>query len=344
MKRLLNTLYVTTQGAWLTRERENVLVRVQQETRLRLPIHNLGSIVGFGQVSASSPLMSLCAERGVSLVFFTEYGRFLARVEGPVSGNVLLRRQQHRISDNPRQAAALAAVLVAAKIANSRFVLQRILRDRKKHGEMKRVESAIQHLASLLRQVRVEGVLLDSLRGYEGAAARAYFDVFDQLILNQHKTFRFDGRNRRPPLDPVNALLSFLYTLLRHDIASALEGVGLDPAMGFLHRDRPGRPALALDLMEELRAPLADRLALALLNRGQLRPEGFITTETGAVNMDDETRKAVLVAWQERKRETIRHPYLDETIEIGLIPHVQARLLAASLRGDLDAYPAFIWK
>ena len=344
MKRLLNTLYVTTQGAWLARERENVLVRVGQETKLRLPIHNLGAIVAFGQVSASAPLMGLCAERGVSLVFFTGQGRFLARIEGPVSGNVLLRRQQHRRSDDPSQAAQIAAFFVAAKIANSRFVLQRALRDRKDRPGAGCLETAIEHLASLLRQVRVDGIALDSVRGYEGAAARVYFDVFERLILSDNEAFRFSGRNRRPPLDAVNALLSFLYTLLRHDIASALEGVGLDPAMGFLHRDRPGRPALALDLMEELRAPLADRLALALINRGQVKSKGFVVTESGAVNMDDQTRKTVLVAWQERKRETIRHPYLDETVEIGLIPHLQARLLAACLRGDLDAYPAFIWK
>lgn len=344
MKQLLNTLYVTTQGAWLARERENVLVRVEKETLLRLPIHNLGAIVGFGQVSASAPLMGLCAERGVPISFFTEHGRFLARVEGPVSGNVLLRRQQHRQSDDPQRAVKLAAVFVAAKIANSRFVVQRALRDRKADPHADTLQAGIDHLNSLLCQVRVEGIDLDSVRGYEGAAARAYFGLFDHLILSGDDRFRFTGRTRRPPLDAVNALLSFIYTLLRHDIAAALEGVGLDPAMGFLHRDRPGRPALALDLMEELRAPLADRLALALINRKQIKPDGFTVSESGAVGMNDDTRKTVLVAWQERKRETIRHPYLDETVEIGLIPHLQARLLASYLRGDLDGYPPFIWK
>ncbi len=344
MKRLLNTLFVTTQGAWLARERENVLVRVEQETRLRLPIHNLGGIVGFGQVSASAPLMGLCAERGVSISFFTEQGRFLARVEGPVSGNVLLRRQQHRQSENPDRAVLLAATLVAAKIVNSRFVLQRALREYRHEQGSVSLRGVIEHLDSLLRQVRGEGVALDSVRGYEGIAAKRYFEVFPLLIRREENAFQFQGRTRRPPRDPVNAILSFLYTLLRHDIAAALDGVGLDPAMGFLHRDRPGRPALALDMMEELRAPLADRLALSLINRGQIRPSGFVTTESGAVNMDEDTRKKILVAWQERKRETIRHPYLDETVEIGLIPHLQARLLAAYLRGDLDAYPAFIWR
>ncbi|MCA9905225.1 MAG: type I-C CRISPR-associated endonuclease Cas1 [Anaerolineae bacterium] len=344
MRRLLNTLYVTIQGAWLARERENILVRVDQETRLRLPIHNLGAIVGFGQVSASAPLMGLCAERGVMICFLSEQGRFLARVEGPVSGNVLLRRQQYRQSDDAQQAARIASTLVAAKIANSRFVIQRTLRDRGGSQEISALRGAVDHLRSLLRQVRADNLGLDIIRGYEGAAARTYFDVFDKLIVNNTKEFRFQGRNRRPPLDPVNAILSFLYTLLRHDIASALEGVGLDPAVGYLHRDRPGRPALALDLMEELRAPLADRMALTLINRAQLKPKDFLVTESGAVKMSDEARKTILVAWQERKRETIRHPFLDETVEIGLIPHLQARLLAGYLRGDLDAYPAFIWR
>jgi len=344
MKHLLNTLYVTTQGAWLARERENVLIRVEQDTRMRLPIHTLGSIIGFGQVSASAPLMGLCAERGVSLNFFTERGRFLARVEGPVSGNVLLRRAQYRASDAPDSAARLAAVMVAAKIANSRFVLQRALRDRGDGAARESIQGAIDHLATLLRRVRNETLDLDSVRGFEGAAARAYFGVFDQLILTAESEFRFQGRNRRPPLDATNAVLSFIYTLLRHDIAAALEGVGLDPAVGFLHRDRPGRPGLALDLMEELRAPLADRLVLALINRKQIKATGFSMTESGAVSMDDATRKTVLVAWQERKRETLRHPYLNETVEIGLIPHLQARLLANDLRGQLDAYPALIWR
>jgi CRISPR-associated protein Cas1 len=344
MKRLLNTLYITTQDAWLSRERENVLVRVQQEAKMRFPIHTLGSIVGFGQVSASAPLMGLCAERGVSLIFFTEYGRFLARVEGPVSGNVLLRRAQYRRSDDPQSAAELAATLIAAKIANSRYVLQRSLRDRPDGPMCQSLQDTIDHLATLQRRVRRESMDIDSLRGYEGAAARAYFDVFDHLILGNKEAFCFEGRSRRPPRDFVNAMLSFVYTLLRHDIAAGLEGVGLDPAVGFLHRDRPGRPALALDLMEELRSPLADRLVLALINRSQVKPGGFSVTESGAVSMDDDTRRTVLVAWQERKRESIRHPYLEETVEIGLVPHLQARLLAKFLRGDLDAYPAFIWR
>lgn len=235
-------------------------------------------------------------------------------------------------------------MLVAAKLANSRYVLQRAIRDRPPSPQRELVGRAVEQLETLLRQVRVESIALDTIRGFEGAAARSYFEVFDHLILNEHPNLRFAGRSRRPPMDSVNAMLSFVYTLLRHDIAAALEGVGLDPQVGFLHRLRPGRPALALDLMEELRAPLADRLVLALINRGQVKPDGFDISESGAVSMNAETRKAILVAWQERKRQTIRHPFLQETVEIGLIPHLQSRLFAGYLRGDLDAYPAFIWR
>lgn len=344
MKQLLNTLYVTTQGTWLARERENVIVRVEKETRLRLPIHTLGAIVCFGQISASAPVMGLCAERGVALAFLTEWGRFLARVHGPVSGNVLMRRQQYRWADDPGQTAQIVRILVAAKIANSRTVLQRSLRDRPEANGWQNIKAAVDHLATLQRGVlgRDEGV--DSIRGCEGAAAKAYFEVFDHLITHQDETFRFAGRSRRPPLDAVNALLSFLYTLLMQDVVAALECVGLDPSVGFLHRDRPGRPGLALDLMEELRPFLADRLVLSLINRRQVAVNGFTTTESGAVTMDDTTRKAVLVAWQERKRDTLRHPFLDEEIALGLLPHLQAQLMARYIRGDLDAYPAFIWR
>lgn len=344
MKQLLNTLYVTTQGAWLAKERENVLVRVEQETRMRFPIHTLGAIVCFGQVSASAPLMGLCAERGVALVFLTEWGRFLARVHGPVSGNVLLRRRQYRWADDAQQTALLVRTMVAAKIANSRTVLQRALRDRPDAEGAQSVQSAVDHLATLQRGVLGRNDGVDSVRGVEGAAAKAYFDVFDHLITNKDETFHFSNRSRRPPLDAVNAMLSFIYTLLAKDVEAALEGVGLDPAVGFLHRDRPGRSGLALDLMEELRSFLADRLVLSLINRKQVSPGGFTTTESGAVTMDDSTRKAVLVAWQERKRDTIRHPFLDEEIAIGLIPHVQAQLLSRHMRDELDAYPAFIWR
>nr|VFK53737.1 MAG: CRISPR-associated protein, Cas1 family [Candidatus Kentron sp. TUN]VFK57742.1 MAG: CRISPR-associated protein, Cas1 family [Candidatus Kentron sp. TUN]VFK61584.1 MAG: CRISPR-associated protein, Cas1 family [Candidatus Kentron sp. TUN] len=345
MKKLLNTLYVTTQGAWLARERENVLVQVEKEIRMRLPIHNLDNIICFGHVSASAPFMGLCAERGVGLAFFTEYGRFLTRVQGPISGNVLLRREQYRRSDKEDAAATIAATLVAAKIANSRTVLQRALRDRADGDGVSKIQDTIVHLAGLQRRVRADPTLkLDSVRGLEGAAAKAYFDVFDRLITHTDKAFHFEGRYRRPPPDPVNAMLSFSYTLLRHDIQSAIEGVGLDPQVGFLHRDRPGRPSLALDLMEEMRAFIADRLVLSLINRRQVAATGFKISESGSVHMDDKTRKVMLGAYQERKRDKLRHPFLNENVEIGLIPHIQALLFARHLRGDLDAYPVFVWR
>ncbi|MDM7999332.1 MAG: type I-C CRISPR-associated endonuclease Cas1c [Dehalococcoidia bacterium] len=343
MKHLLNTLYVTTQGAYLAREGETVLVRVDGETRLQVPIHTLGSIVCFGQVSCSPPLMGLCGERGVAVSFLSEHGRFLARVEGPVSGNVLLRREQYRRADDPRASAALARAVVVGKIANCRTVLLRAARERPGGHGTEYLSEAADHLGTHLRSL--EGAApLETIRGKEGDAARTYFSVFDHLITAQKADFFFRDRSRRPPLDNMNALLSFLYTLLVHDVRSALEGVGLDPAVGYLHRDRPGRPGLALDMMEELRPFLADRLALSLVNRQQVRGDGFRKTETGAVLMNDETRKEVLVAYQKRKQEEIQHPFLGEKVAVGLVPHCQALLMARHLRGDLDGYPPFVWR
>lgn len=343
MKHLLNTLYVTTQGAYLAREGETVLVRVEGETKLQVPIHTLGSIVCFGQVSVSPPLMGLCAERSVSIAFLSEQGRFFARVQGPVSGNVLLRREQYRRADDAQASAEIARALVVGKITNCRTVLQRAARDRPEGESAGKLSEASERLAQHLREL--EGPLpLDAVRGKEGEAARRYFAAFDHLITAQKEDFFFRERSRRPPLDNVNALLSFVYTLLVHDVSAALEGVGLDPAVGFLHRDRPGRPGLALDLMEELRPYLGDRLALSLINLQQVRGKGFRRTETGAVLMDDETRKQVLLAYQKRKQEEIQHPFLGEKIATGLLPHVQALLLARHLRGDLDGYPPFIWR
>ncbi|HOZ49864.1 MAG TPA: type I-C CRISPR-associated endonuclease Cas1c [Candidatus Hydrogenedentes bacterium] len=339
MKRLLNTLYVTTPGAYLAQEGETILVRVEHETRLRVPVHTLGGVICFGQVSCSPPMMGLCGERGVGLAFFTEHGRFLARVQGPVSGNVLLRRMQYRWADDPDASAGIARTIVAAKIANCRTVLLRAAREQEAHRAA--ITTALEHLAALLRTLRA-ALSLDEVRGIEGDAARAYFGVFDHLITVQKEDFFFASRNRRPPLDNTNALLSFIYTLLTHDMASALEGVGLDPAVGFLHRDRPGRPSLALDLIEELRPFLADRLTLSLINRMQVKGKGFAKSESGAVAMDDATRKEVLVAYQKRKQEEIQHPFIGEKIEIGLLPHVQALLMARYLRGDLDDYPPFL--
>ncbi len=344
MKTHDNTLYVTTQKAYLAREGNNVLVRVQKETRLRLPIHTIGGIVCFGNVMCSPFLLGMCGEAGVSIAFLTETGRFLARVNGKQSGNVLLRRAQHTATANADKAATLATAIVSAKIANSRTVLQRALRD---HGPQMTavddIERVIRRLAGLLEELQ-QVLPLERLRGVEGEAAALYFSVFDHLILAQKDQFFLHDRNRRPPRDNMNALLSFLYSILTTDLVAACETVGLDPQMGFLHADRAGRPSLALDLVEEFRPVIADRLALSLVNRQQVSGRGLITRESGAVLMTDETRKAVLVAYQKRKAEEIVHPFLNEKMTIGLLFHVQARLLARWLRGDLDAYPAFFWK
>jgi len=343
MKKLLNNLYVTTQGAYLSKDGETVTVRVEGETRLKVPIHTLGGIVCFGNVACSPFLMGFCAENGVGLSFLTEYGRFLARVQGPVSGNVLLRREQYRRADDPDYSAAIAKAVLVGKIANSRTVLKRALRDHGEKMDSDKLNLVVKRQGNYLEQLEKDHPL-DVIRGFEGDAAHAYFSVFDQLIVSQKDEFPFAERNRRPPLDNVNCLLSFIYTLLVHDVRSALEAVGLDPAVGFLHRDRPGRPGLALDIMEEFRPFLADRLALSLINLKQVQAKGFNKMDSGAVLMNDETRKTVLVAYQERKREEINHPFIDEKVSIGMLFHVQALLLARYLRGDLDGYPPFIWK
>jgi CRISPR-associated protein Cas1 len=343
MKKHLNTLFVTTQGAYLAKEGETIVVKIEKEVRLRLPVHTIGGVVCFGNVACSPFLMGFCAENGVGVSFLTEHGRFLARVQGPVSGNVLLRREQYRRADDPAASAEVARAVLTGKIANSRTVLQRALRDHADKMAAEEVAFAAKRLGNCLELLNREQPL-DSLRGCEGDAAHIYFSVFDHLIVSQKDTFTFEERNRRPPLDNVNALLSFIYTLLVHDIRSALETVGLDPAVGFLHRDRPGRPSLALDLMEEFRPFLADRLALSLINLRQVQAKGFQTSDSGAVLMTDETRKTLLVAYQERKQEEILHPFLDERVTIGMLFHTQALLMARYLRGDLDGYLPFIWK
>lgn len=343
MKRLLNTLYVTTQGAYLSKEGASVIVSIEKKEQLRLPIHTLSGVVCFGNVMCSPFLLGHCAENGVALSFLTEYGRFLARVSGKVSGNVLLRRSQYRMADESEATLSIARALVAAKTANSRTVLQRALRDRNTSDAEDVLTPVIRRLGRIAKEV-LSATDLNQLRGSEGDAGREYFGVFDQLIAAQKETFQFKDRNRRPPLDPVNALLSFVYVLLAHDCVGALEGVGLDPQVGFLHRDRPGRTSLALDLMEEFRPFFADRLVLSLINLRQVNGKGFKRTESGAVEMTDDTRKTVLMAYQKRKQEEIKHPYLSETIPVGLLIHAQALLLSRYIRGDLDGYPSFIWK
>ncbi len=346
MRRQLNTLYVTTEGAWLRKDGANVVMEVEQQERARIPAHMLESLVCFGRVLVSPPLLGYCAEQGISVCFLSPNGRFLARVEGPVSGNVLLRREQYRRSDDFVGCAAIVRHLLVGKLYNQRTVLGRALRD---HGDSmaSQAKAAVEHAYQRLDRLSKKMLSEEDtqvMRGWEGEAAQAYFGVLDHLIRAPEPELRFNGRNRRPPRDVVNALLSFFYTLLTHDCRSALETVGLDPAVGFLHRDRPGRPSLALDLMEEFRAFLADRLTLSMINRRQISARDLQTMDNGVVLLREEARKNLLVAYQERKREEVRHVFVNEKMPIGLLPLMQAQLLARHLRGDLDAYPPFLWK
>ena len=338
MRKLLNTLYVTTPDSYLSKDGLNVVVSVQQKEVFRIPIINIEGIVTFGYMGASPGLMKLCADNGVSLTFLSPQGKFIARVQGPTRGNVLLRTEQYRLADNEDFALHISKLFIGGKIQNYRNILRRYERD---YGSNDDVASAVQKLEVRKRDLqKVQD--LNQLRGIEGDAASVYFDVFPYLILNQKSDFPFNGRNRRPPKDAVNAMLSFVYTLIANDVAAALETVGLDPYVGFLHTLRPGRTSLALDVMEELRAYLGDRLVLSLINRRQVNAKDFLFQGDESVIMTDSCRKILLSAWQARKKETILHPYLNEKIPIGLLPYVQAMLLARFLRSELDDYPVFL--
>lgn len=343
MKQHLNTLFVTTEGAYLAKDGQALAVRVDKEVRLRVPLHNLGGVVCFGRIGCSPAAMAACTQAGLTISFLDPHGRFRAAVVGFTPGNVLLRRQQYRLADDSAAACRVARQMVAAKIANARSVLLRGAREASNAEAVEWLGAAAQALAEDLQAVRSCDDL-DRLRGFEGQAANTYFSTFGRLVTVHADAFCFIGRSRRPPTDPLNALLSFLYSLLAHDARSACEAAGLDAAVGFLHRDRPGRPSLALDLMEEFRPVMVDRLVLSLVNRLQVTASGFTTTASGAVLMDDKTRKKVLVAYQKRKQTTITHPFLGEKTTVGLLVHLQARLLARHLRGDLDAYPPFLWR
>lgn len=338
MRKLLNTLYVTTPDSYLSKDGLNVVVSVQQKEVFRIPIINIEGIVTFGYMGASPGLMKLCADNGVSLTFLSPQGKFIARVQGSTRGNVLLRTEQYRLADNEDFALHISKLFIGGKIQNYRNILRRYERD---YGSNDDVASAVQKLEVRKRDLqKVQD--LNQLRGIEGDAASVYFDVFPYLILNQKSDFPFNGRNRRPPKDAVNAMLSFVYTLIANDVAAALETVGLDPYVGFLHALRPGRTSLALDVMEELRAYLGDRLVLSLINRRQVNAKDFLFQGDESVIMTDSCRKILLSAWQARKKETILHPYLNEKIPIGLLPYVQAMLLARFLRSELDDYPVFL--
>lgn len=338
MKKLLNTLYITRQESYLHKDRETIVIKQGNEKLAQFPALSLGGILCFGRVSVSPFLMGYCAENGIGIAFYTEYGRFLARVQGRQTGNVLLRRAQYRWADDSDRTMKIARLMVAAKIANSRSVL---LRDIRNHGENATLRSAEIKLAASLRRVQV-AESVDEIRGVEGDAASSYFSVFDELI--RGSGFAFCGRVRRPPTDPINALLSFVYSLVTQECVSALYGVGLDPYVGFLHRDRPGRVSLALDLLEEFRASWADRFVLTLINRRQVQMRDFVAEASGAVRLLDAARKKILTLYQERKQVELTHPYLEEPIPIGLLPHSQALLLARHLRGDTDHYTPYVVK
>jgi CRISPR-associated protein Cas1 len=346
MRRMLNTVYVTTENAWLRKDGANLVVEVEGVERGRAPLHLLEGVVGFSHLGCSPALMFACAEAGIALSFLDPNGRFLARVEGSRGGNVLLRRAQHRMADEPARALGVVRTIVAAKTANQRTVILRALRDHRERmlpAQLSDLERVADRLAEIAR-LAVAAPDIDTARGREGEAAALYFSVFNALVLAEKPAFAFTTRSRRPPLDRMNALMSFLYAMLGHDCRAALEAHGLDPQFGFLHADRPGRAGLALDLMEDLRPILADRLALSLVNRNQLKADDFVLEEAGGVRLTDDARKRVLVAWQERKREEARHPFFEESAPLGLFAHLQAQLLARCLRGELDGYPALIWK
>lgn len=338
MKKLLNTLYVTRQKSYLHKERETIVIKQEGDKLGQFPAISIANILCFGQVSVSPFLMGYCGEQGIGLAFYSEYGKFLARVQGPQTGNVLLRRAQYRWADSDEKALTVARLMVAAKIANGRVVLMREIRN---HGENSVLSEAVSRLATSLRRAKQAQSVAEAM-GVEGDAASLYFGVFNELL--RDSGFHFNGRARRPPTDPVNALLSYAYTLITHECSSALQGVGLDPYVGFLHQDRPGRLSLALDLLEEFRAPWADRFVLTLINRKQIQPQDFINEASGSVRLTDDARKRVLVAWQERKQVEINHPYLQEKVAIGLLPHCQSMLLARHIRGDTEYYPPYLVK
>ena len=343
MRKLLNSLFITSPDVYLTLNGENIVVKQDDERIGRVPLHNLEAIYTFGYSGASPALMGACAEKNIALVFLTQNGRFIARVIGESRGNVVLRKEQYRVSDSEEASTAIAKHFIIGKVFNNKWILERATRDYPLRIDTDLFKEVSKNLSDIVAQIR-NVTDLELLRGYEGQAAILYNKVFDQMILQQKDDFFFKGRNRRPPMDNVNAMLSFAYTLLASDVAAALEAIGLDAYVGFLHRDRPGRASLSLDLMEELRGVYADRFVISLINKKVVNKDDFLKKENGAVIMTDEARKKFLKAWQERKQDKIKHPFLGERISWGLVPHAQAMLLARYLRGDLDGYPPFLWK
>jgi CRISP-associated protein Cas1 len=343
MQRFLNTLYITTQKTYLRKKGDAVAVIRDKKIVAQIPLITLDSIVCFGNVLVSPFLLGACPEHNISVSFLTESGKFLARSQGPVAGNVLLRKEQYRISDDKSRSVTAAKYILTGKIANQKTVLQRAIRDHADKIDAEKIKTVISSLDTNMAQMEMESDL-DALRGIEGDSAQNYFSVFDELIISQKDGFKFTGRNRRPPLDNVNAMLSYVYTLLYHDMRSALECVGLDPAVGFMHRDRPGRLSLALDLMEEFRPFFADRLVLSLINRNEITADQFEKTASGAVLMNDAARKKLIASYQKKKEDAVMHPYVEKRMHTAILFHTQAQLLARYIRGDIDGYPVYLWK
>lgn len=343
MKKLLNTFYVTTSDTYLALDGENIVVQNNGEELKRVPLHNLENIVSFGYQGASPALMRHAAELGIGVAFFSNSGRFLCRVEGERRGNVLLRREQYRIADDEKRKLNIAINIIGAKMMNSRTVLLRALRDHPMLQSADEVKKCTDYIFDTAKTIR-DTEILDTLRGIEGECAARYFSVLDNLILQNKTEFKFAGRNRRPPTDKVNALLSFCYAIMANECASALEGVGLDPYVGFMHADRPGRRSLALDIMEEFRSVFCDRFVVTIINLRQITAESFEVKENGAILLTDDARKTLLIAWQKKKQEIITHPFLEEKCQWGIVPHLQAQLLARFVRGDIDDYPPFLWR
>lgn len=343
MKKLLNTLYITSENGYLALDGETIVVYDGEKAVGKVPLHNLDGIVSFGYRGTSPALMGACADRNISLCYLTPQGKFLARVTGKIRGNVILRDRQYTSSKDEKCSLEISKNCISGKVYNARWVLERAIRDHAMQIDKERVKTASLQLKTFLQYIQ-NAESKEQLRGYEGEAASIYFSVFDELILQQKKDFSFHGRSKRPPMDNVNAMISFAYTLLTNQIISALEVVGLDPCVGYLHTERPGRASLALDLIEEFRAVYADRFVLSLINKKIVNKKNFTKKENGAVLMDADSRKRLLVEWQNKKKEVITHPFLKEKVEWGMVPYVQAMLLARYLRGDLDGYPAFLWK
>lgn len=343
MRQLLNTLYITNPDVYLGLRGENIIILHDDKNIGRFPLHNLESVVVFSRLGMSPQLMAKCVENNISICFLTPNGRFKARIIGKNNGNVILRKKQYKFSMYEEESLKISKNFIIGKIYNEKWIIERYIRDYPLRLQTEKLKEASKNLSRYLKESN-KSKNLDELRGYEGKAQVSYFQVFDELILNQKEDFYFRDRNKRPPLDRVNSLLSFTYTLLANDVASALETVGLDSYVGFMHQDRPGRISLALDLMEEFRAPIADRFVLSLINRKQVKPDDFDIKESEAVLISDEARKLILSEWQKRKQDKLNHPFLNEKIPWGLVPHSQALLLARYLRGDLKEYPPFFWK